>query len=302
MDIFGNSISEQRFFWLREFGMLLFVIIAGMLVGTLINQTIIFLFHVDMNMINFDYLDDSSKVRLAWFYRLILVINHLFVFIYPALLFLIIRKFKLPTHFNDPSLLHMKTIFPAIMILIMSYPLVSYASVVNGSIHLPAVFETMEEQSVQVMKLLLADHNILALVANLIVIAVIPAIGEELLFRGCLQTVMIHWLKKPELAIWVTAIIFSAMHMQFEGFLPRFILGLVLGYLFYWSGNILYPIIVHMFNNAFQIILQYIFVKDIDQMGNLEEMPIPFPIVLLSVAGLMMTTWWFRNQISKAEG
>ena len=301
MDIEGNPISQQRFFWLREFGMLLFVIIAGMLVGTLITQAIILLFHVDVNMVNFDFLDDASKTRLAWFYRLILFVNHLFVFILPSVLFFLIRKFRLPTHFNDTSLLHWKTIVPALAVLLLTYPLVSYFSVVNKAIPLPAAFQAMEEQSFQVIKLLLSDRTLLALLVNLIVIAVIPAIGEELLFRGCLQTIMIQWLKRPQLAIWITAFIFSAMHLQFEGFLPRLVLGLVMGYLFYWSGNILYPIIAHMFNNGFQIILQYIFVKNLDQPGSMDEIPVPFPLVLISVIALMYATWWFRDRMSKVN-
>jgi hypothetical protein len=92
---------------------------------------------------------------------------------------------------------------------------------------------------------------------NLLIIAVLPALGEELLFRGYLQQKMCQWIRKPILAIIITAILFSAIHMQFLAFLPRFALGVVLGYLFYWSGSLWLPIIAHFLNNALVITFAY---------------------------------------------
>ena len=76
-------------------------------------------------------------------------------------------------------------------------------------------------------------------------------------FRGYLQQKICHWLDKPHFAIIITAILFSAIHMQFQGFLPRFVLGIVLGYLFYWSGSLWLPIIAHFLNNAIAVTFAY---------------------------------------------
>jgi membrane protease YdiL (CAAX protease family) len=71
--------------------------------------------------------------------------------------------------------------------------------------------------------------------------------------------------------MWLTAIVFSAIHMQFEGFFPRIILGLVLGYLMMWSGNIAYPMIAHFVNNAVQVILQYFVRNDTTRMHDVDN-------------------------------
>ena len=88
-------------------------------------------------------------------------------------------------------------------------------------------------------------------------LAVVPAIGEEFLFRGIMQRSLIDFNINPHTAILITAIVFSAMHMQFFGFFPRFFLGVLLGYLYYWSGSIWVPIIGHFFQNASSVILIY---------------------------------------------
>jgi uncharacterized protein len=95
------------------------------------------------------------------------------------------------------------------------------------------------------------------LIANLIIIAVLPGIGEELIFRGILQKQVGLMLKNPIAAIWIAGFIFSAIHLQFEGFLPRMALGVVLGYLYHWTQNLWVPIIAHAFNNGIQVIVIY---------------------------------------------
>jgi membrane protease YdiL (CAAX protease family) len=92
---------------------------------------------------------------------------------------------------------------------------------------------------------------------GLVVIAVVPAISEELVFRGVIQRNLVQWFNSRHVGVWLAAAIFSAIHFQFFGFVPRFILGLVLGYLYEWSGNILVPMAAHFTQNAFQIVLLY---------------------------------------------
>src|SRR5690606_15245342 len=113
------------------------------------------------------------------------------------------------------------------------------------SFDLPHLLKDMEEQSQRAIKMLLADRSIPAFMANLLIMAIIPAIGEELVFRGVIQSSLGGIFKHKVTAVWVTAFLFSAMHFQFEGFLPRFLLGLILGYLMLWSGTLLFPMIAH---------------------------------------------------------
>lgn len=95
------------------------------------------------------------------------------------------------------------------------------------------------------------------------VIALLPAIGEELVFRGMLQPEIYRSSGNHHVAIWVAAIIFSAFHMQFFGFVPRVLLGALFGYLYLWSGNLLIPIIAHFVNNGFLVVIMYLHQKGI---------------------------------------
>lgn len=92
---------------------------------------------------------------------------------------------------------------------------------------------------------------------NIILIAAIPAIGEELLFRGLLQRLFTEWTKKVHLSIWISAILFSAIHFQFYGFIPRLFLGVVFGYLLEYTGTIWIPIISHFINNLVGVMIGY---------------------------------------------
>lgn len=92
-----------------------------------------------------------------------------------------------------------------------------------------------------------------------LVVAVIPGIGEELIFRGILQNKFHLIFKNIHVAILVTAVLFSGFHMQFFGFVPRLFLGILFGYIYYWSGNLWYPILGHFVNNGFTLILIYLY-------------------------------------------
>ena len=105
------------------------------------------------------------------------------------------------------------------------------------------------------------------LLINLLVLAILPAIGEELTFRGVLQQLLYGQLStlnvqrstlNNHLAVWVTAFIFSFIHFQFYGFIPRLLLGALLGYALLWSGNIRYSMIMHATNNALSVLLFYL--------------------------------------------
>jgi membrane protease YdiL (CAAX protease family) len=114
-----------------------------------------------------------------------------------------------------------------------------------------------EAQAEELTRAFLTFNGIGSLFYILIIVAVVPAIGEELLFRGVLQKIILQWTKKPHLAIWITAIAFSALHMQFFGFLPRMLLGVVFGYLFFWTNSLWLPILGHFINNGSVVLMSY---------------------------------------------
>ena len=92
-----------------------------------------------------------------------------------------------------------------------------------------------------------------------LIIAIVPGIGEELVFRGFLQKYFLKAYKNPHIAIWASAIMFSAIHLQFYGFVPRMLLGALFGYLYHWTGNLIIPIVAHVANNGFMLVLMYLY-------------------------------------------
>ncbi len=142
-------------------------------------------------------------------------------------------------------------------IILAGGPLIEWSSMVNQQLVLPSWMSSLEEwmrssedQATEITKAFLSTKTTGGLLGNLVIVAVLPAIGEELLFRGVLQQLIKTMTGKSHLAIWITAILFSALHLQFFGFLPRMLLGALFGYLLEWTGTLWIPIIAHFINNA----------------------------------------------------
>jgi hypothetical protein len=136
-------------------------------------------------------------------------------------------------------------------------PVIEWISLVNQQLVLPTWMNGVEtwmrnseEQANDITKAFLSTESIPGLFGNLLIVAVLPAIGEELLFRGLLQKLIKKMTGNAHWAIWITAILFSALHLQFFGFLPRLLLGALFGYLLEWTGTLWLPIIAHFINNA----------------------------------------------------
>jgi membrane protease YdiL (CAAX protease family) len=179
----------------------------------------------------------------------------------------------------------------AVLFIILILPFTNFLTYYNENLHLPqflsgveTFFRDKEIQMTEIMESLLKPGGMGGIFVNLLVIAVIPAIGEELTFRGIIQKLLNRWFGHPHWAILVTAILFSAIHIQFLSFLPRFFLGLVLGYLFYWSGSIWLTMLVHFINNAIAVIFYHYFYSG--SVGNyMEIMGTPEKDLVLALAG-----------------
>ena len=154
--------------------------------------------------------------------------------------------------------------FGVILLMPLALPAVNWLKSLNDLVVLPHFMsgvelwmQQMEHQSELLTEKFLSVSSYSALALNLLVMAAIPALGEELFFRGILQTVLGEKLNR-HLAVWITAFIFSAIHLQFYGFLPRFLLGAALGYLFLFSGSIWASIVAHFINNALAVLLFFL--------------------------------------------
>lgn len=154
----------------------------------------------------------------------------------------------------------------AIGILVVSSPFSSWLVYINEKISFPASMrdfelqlQAAEEAAKKLSDAFTASSSMQDLFVNMIIIAVLPAIGEELLFRGALQNFLRMCFRNHHAAIWISAFIFSAVHGQFYGFLSRFVLGAALGYTYFYSRSIWVPIIMHFINNA--LVVMYVHYK-----------------------------------------
>ncbi len=148
-----------------------------------------------------------------------------------------------------------------VSIIIICLPLVGALGELNQAIPLTKSLETffkkLEDNYNTQVEVLAVMHSPGEFIFALVVMALFPAVFEETIFRGGLQQILIAWFKKPMLAIVVTSIIFSAVHISYFGFLPRFALGLVLGLIFYYSKSIWLNMTAHFLNNAFALSYMY---------------------------------------------
>ncbi|MBN7814970.1 CPBP family intramembrane glutamic endopeptidase [Algoriphagus pacificus] len=135
----------------------------------------------------------------------------------------------------------------------------------NSNLSLPefmsgieAWMKETEDQLMGLTKFLTDFQTIPELITGILVIGVLAGIGEEMFFRGLVQAKMHRYLKSGHWGVWMTAIIFSAIHLQFYGFLPRVFLGAIFGYMYLYSGSLIYPILAHIFNNSFTVIMVYL--------------------------------------------
>ena len=153
-----------------------------------------------------------------------------------------------------------------ILLTIMIIPLNNYAGMLNSKMDLPYWMSgvehwirTKEDIAGELTGLLIRTNGLKDLIINIFILAIVPAIAEEMLFRGILQQIFSKLLRSNHAGIWITAIFFSAVHLQFFGFIPRLILGLCFGYLFFWTGNLWIPIVAHFINNLVPVVMSYFF-------------------------------------------
>lgn len=224
------------------------------------------------------------------------------MFVLPALLLRPLER-RRSTYLNHTAPVPASLWFIVLALMFFAAPIIEMSIKVNEAMRLPsglagveAWMQEQEQRMEELTHLFLADTRYTGLLINLLVIAVLPAIGEEFLFRGCLQGILARWFSNPHVAIWVCAIIFSAIHMQFYGFLPRMLLGALFGYLLFWGKNIWLPIFAHFLNNAAATCSAFYLQR---QGRGLDEInfgdQIPFYVYLLSIAAATVLLFQYRK-------
>jgi len=156
------------------------------------------------------------------------------------------------------------SVFIVIVLMISALPLINFMGELNAQMELPRWMEVVErwmkateENAAKLTKAFLDVKTPAGLFFNLFLIAVLPALGEEFLFRGIIQRIFTKITRNIHWGILISAVLFSALHMQFYGFVPRMLLGVMFGYLLIWSGSLWIPIIAHFINNGVVVVVMY---------------------------------------------
>ena len=164
-------------------------------------------------------------------------------------------------------------------------------SVVGEDSDLWANYQRMNDYT----EMLLVNSN--SLLLNLFCMAIVPAICEEIFFRGCLQTMATNVLKKTHVAVILIAAVFSILHGDVFNFLPRFVLGIFLGYLFVYTKNILFPIVAHCLHNSCVVLLSSYsaFSEEIETIGTTDNK------LLLGIASLLILIGFTAKMSKRVE-
>lgn len=186
-----------------------------------------------------------------------------------------------------------------IVLMFVAVPFINWMMEVNSHLHFPESMKSVEtwmkQQEGKANDMTLAflqGTSFSTLLVNLFVIAFLPALGEELLFRGVIQKLFIGLTNRKTAGIILTALLFSALHLQFYGFLPRFALGVLLGFLLEWSGSLWLPIIAHFVNNGAAVIMAWMASRnalpfDPDKIGAGASQMLPLLVSVVITAAIL---------------
>jgi len=293
-----QSYLKTRPVWIQ---LLLFV---GMAMGILMIFSLIGMSILSsMTGINMFDVSDTSKwnanPKMLTYIRGMLLLQFLGLFVIPSLLF---------AYFSDPKPLRylglkkpVKPIYWVLGIasLLIAIPLVEYTGLLNRQVNFGGLqqwMQSMEDEAMQQVKFMLGKHTMSELITNIIFISLFAGIGEELFFRGVLQRLFIKAFKNPWVGIIVTAFLFSALHVQFFGFIPRFLLGILLGAVYWYSGSLLTAIVAHFLYDAFFIVWAYFQPQIIeDTQGTITNGSMQIIVALISTVLVLLIVWLMKK-------
>ncbi len=301
-----KTTFSQRSPWYQLITSLLVVVGMGTVILLIVLIPGLFLFDFDSTLIkNGNY--DALKEDDINFLRYLLLSQDICIFIIPGI-YLLNKMNKVISlsgiYYSRPLLREAGLI---ILLMVCLAPVIAITSQLNSAIHFPGWLSGLESWMIEkeneagnILNLIVASKTTMVFIFNLFLIAILPAIGEEIIFRGVFQNIFQRLFRNDRFGIIVTAFLFSAIHMQFFGFIPRFILGLVLGYLYYYSGNLWMPVIAHFVNNASAVIVT--FVSD-EADFSIHSEPIQWTQLLLLPASILIMTMiliYFRRKASES--
>lgn len=261
-------------------------------------------------------LTDYSNPETVALLKYLQVVNQFGFFIVPAILFVFLTDDNFMGYLNLDSRFHKFSLTFGIILLVVSLPFIGWLLEVNSEMHLPVGLSKLEQwmrvsedNAEKLTEAFLSTSTWKGFLVNLFMIAVIAAVGEELIFRGILVRLFNEWIGNIHLAVIIPAVLFSAFHLQFYGFFGRLVLGIILGYLFVWSGSLWVPIVIHFLNNAMAVVVSFldergVITADLKTFGTSQNTVVIVGSFLLMVFTLLMIylheKGYFRRWLKKS--
>ncbi|MDR2520334.1 MAG: CPBP family intramembrane metalloprotease [Bacteroidales bacterium OttesenSCG-928-I14] len=248
---------------------LFFVIMVGLVFVTMIINTIVMVkFEIESTAVTkevINYMIDSSEwTKNVQFFQIV------GVFILPAIICAWLFSDNYKNYLRIDTFFQFHTICLVMLSMLIIIPILNSIYEFNQHIVFSQYFKNLEKLiknqenfTKNIIDKMLCIHSWQDLIYTILIVCVFTSIGEEFIFRGILQNILHKFIKNSHIVIWITAVFFSVVHLQFSGFLPRVLLGAYLGYLLYYTGNIWVPISAHFTNNFLGVINFYLFQKEI---------------------------------------
>lgn len=283
------------------------IIIAGTLLFYLFLLAGALLFNTDVPKMLSVSSSDANAIDIS-ILKYMQVSQQMAMFVIPALFLGYIFKGGKASFLKLDLFPQAGNIIIVIILTVMIIPLNSYTGLLNSKMDLPDWLsgvehwmKTKEDTATSLTGLLIKTNGLNDLVINIFILAIIPAIAEEFVFRGILQQILCKLFRSNHAGIWIAAIFFSAVHMQFFGFIPRLILGLCFGYLFFWTGNLWLPIIAHFINNLVPVLMSWFFNWNelSEKASDLAEKQILLPLVPTLISIVCLYYFWveYRRRV-----
>lgn len=247
---------------------------------------------------------DYSNLTFINAYKFLQIVNMAVGMLLPTWLFIWLTEPNVITHSGLDKRVTLKPLLISAAIVLFTQPLIGFTSEINNALVLPHGLsgienwmKSMEETGKVLTDAFLSTTSLSGLLLNVFMIALLPAIAEELLFRGVLSKLVQRWSGSLHVAVMVSAIVFSAVHLQFYGFLPRFLLGVMLGYLYLWSGSLWLSIVAHFTNNFLSVIVEYLYRRGAitTNAENFGEQSNVWLVLLSAGLVILLMVWMYKN-------
>lgn len=280
--------------------------IVGLSLTLILGIGIFYLRYGELMSLNWSIPGDPKFIFVS---RTLISLQQIGLFLIPALMLAWGEKQRI-LEFYDFKEIRIDLMLLVVLMMMCSMPVLELVTVTNQRMVFPEFLKSVEEwmrvqedTAMATMMELIKMKNIGDYLINIALIGILPAFAEEMMFRGAIQRSLGRMLKNQHLVIWLSAFVFSAIHVQFYGFLPRLLLGAAFGYIYFWTQSLWYSIFAHFLNNAYQVTAAWYMQKNNIPLSDSDKTTyFQWYGYVISAVLTFLVFKYFKNKSLKADG